>query len=135
MGTAEVESALLEHSDVAEAAVVGYPHDLKGEGTSAILRGGQRNAFQRPPTHSWLPSLGIYAYVVMKESAAETESTRKELRDVVRRVIGPIATPDFIQVRIFSSSIAVHELRLRRGRRCCLSLWLTTSSFHSADCA
>jgi acetyl-CoA synthetase len=71
MGTAEVESALVEHSLVAEAAVVGYPHDIKGQ--------------------------GIYAYVTLilgKEPSIEIEG---ELKQIVRKIIGPIATPDLIQ--------------------------------------
>jgi acetyl-CoA synthetase len=71
LGTAEVESALVAHSKVAEAAVVGCPHDIKGQ--------------------------GIYAYVTLVVDAEPTEELRKELREWVRREIGPIATPDFIQ--------------------------------------
>jgi acetyl-CoA synthetase len=71
MGTAEVESALVAHPSVAEAAVVGYPHDLKGQ--------------------------GIYAYVTLKAGLEPTEALRKELVQWVRKEIGPIATPDFIQ--------------------------------------
>ncbi len=71
LGTAEVESALVAHPKVAEAAVVGCPHDIKGQ--------------------------GIYAYVTLVIDAEPTEELRKELRDWVRREIGPIATPDFIQ--------------------------------------
>ncbi|MCQ4191062.1 acetate--CoA ligase [Methylocystis suflitae] len=71
MGTAEVESALAAHEKVSEAAVVGYPHDLKGQ--------------------------GIYAYVTLIDEVAPTEHLRKELVNWVRREIGPIATPDVIQ--------------------------------------
>jgi acetyl-CoA synthetase len=71
MGTAEVESALVGHKDVAEAAVVGMPHDIKGQ--------------------------GIYAYVTLKVGAQPSEDLRKELVQWVRREIGPIATPDVIQ--------------------------------------
>ncbi|HYB11596.1 MAG TPA: acetate--CoA ligase [Alphaproteobacteria bacterium] len=71
LGTAEVESALVAHALVAEAAVVGYPHDLKGQ--------------------------GIYAYVTLKAGAEPTEALRKELVQWVRREIGPIASPDLIQ--------------------------------------
>jgi acetyl-CoA synthetase len=71
MGTAEVESALVAHMSVAEAAVVGFPHDLKGQ--------------------------GIYAYVTLKAGIDPSESLRKELVAWVRREIGPIATPDAIQ--------------------------------------
>jgi acetyl-CoA synthetase len=71
LGTAEIESALVAHHLVAEAAVVGCPHDIKGQ--------------------------GIYAYVTLVLDAEPTEELRKELRDWVRREIGPIATPDYIQ--------------------------------------
>jgi acetyl-CoA synthetase len=71
MGTAEVESALVAHEKVAEAAVVGYPHDLKGQ--------------------------GIYAYVTLMVGTEPTEDLRKELVAWVRREIGPIASPDLIQ--------------------------------------
>ena len=71
MGTAEVESALVAHEAVAEAAVVGYPHDLKGQ--------------------------GIYAYVTLVGDVEPTEALRKELIAWVRREIGPIAAPDVIQ--------------------------------------
>jgi len=71
MGTAEVESALVAHGKVAEAAVVGCPHDLKGQ--------------------------GIYAYVTLNAGEEPTEDLRKELVKWVRTEIGPIASPDFIQ--------------------------------------
>ncbi|MDQ2102905.1 acetate--CoA ligase [Azospirillum isscasi] len=71
MGTAEVESALVAHPKVAEAAVVGYPHDLKGQ--------------------------GIYAYVTLNAGEQPTEELRKELVAWVRKEIGPIASPDLIQ--------------------------------------
>jgi acetyl-CoA synthetase len=71
MGTAEVESALVLHPAVAEAAVVGYPHDIKGQ--------------------------GIYAYVTLKAGIEATDALRKELVATVRSEIGPIATPDVIQ--------------------------------------
>ena len=71
MGTAEVESALVAHPKVAEAAVVGYPHDIKGQ--------------------------GIYAYVTLVAGEEHTEALRKELVNWVRKEIGPIATPDLIQ--------------------------------------
>ena len=71
MGTAEVESALVAHSKVAEAAVVGYPHDLKGQ--------------------------GIYAYVTLNAGEEPNEDLRKELVQWVRKEIGPIASPDLIQ--------------------------------------
>ncbi|RKQ73919.1 acetate--CoA ligase [Oceanibaculum indicum] len=71
MGTAEVESALVAHPKVAEAAVVGYPHDIKGQ--------------------------GIYAYVTLTAGEEPTEALRKELVQWVRKEIGPIASPDLIQ--------------------------------------
>ena len=71
MGTAEVESALVLHPKVAEAAVVGMPHDIKGQ--------------------------GIYAYVTLNAGETPSETLRKELRDWVRSEIGPIATPDAVQ--------------------------------------
>ncbi len=71
MGTAEVESALVAHEKVAEAAVVGYPHDIKGQ--------------------------GIYAYVTLMGGAEPSEELRKELETWVRSEIGPIAKPDLIQ--------------------------------------
>jgi acetyl-CoA synthetase len=71
LGTAEIESALVAHAKVAEAAVVGFPHDIKGQ--------------------------GIYAYVTLMAGEEPTEPLRKELVAWVRREIGPIATPDFIQ--------------------------------------
>jgi acetyl-CoA synthetase len=71
MGTAEVESALVAHKSVAEAAVVGCPHEIKGQ--------------------------GIYAYVTLMEGIEATDELLAELRQWVRKEIGPIATPDFIQ--------------------------------------
>jgi acetyl-CoA synthetase len=71
MGTAEVESALVAHPKVAEAAVVGYPHDIKGQ--------------------------GIYAYVTLMNGEEPSEELRKELVKWVRTEIGPIASPDLIQ--------------------------------------
>ncbi|MCC5958655.1 MAG: acetate--CoA ligase [Rhodobacteraceae bacterium] len=71
MGTAEVESALVAHEAVAEAAVVGYPHDIKGQ--------------------------GIYAYVTLMNNMEPSEELRKELVKWVRQEIGPIASPDLIQ--------------------------------------
>jgi acetyl-CoA synthetase len=70
MGTAEVESALVAHESVAEAAVVGFPHEVKGE--------------------------GIYAYVTLNASAEYSEELRAAMKVQVREVIGPIATPDVI---------------------------------------
>jgi acetyl-CoA synthetase len=71
MGTAEVESALVAHPKVSEAAVVGYPHDIKGQ--------------------------GIYAYVTLMTGEEPSEALRKELVGWVRKEIGPIASPDVIQ--------------------------------------
>jgi acetyl-CoA synthetase len=71
MGTAEVESALVAHESVSEAAVVGYPHDIKGQ--------------------------GIYAYVTLMAGETPSEVMRKELVAHVRKEIGPIASPDVIQ--------------------------------------
>lgn len=71
MGTAEIESALVLHDLVAEAAVVGYPHDIKGQ--------------------------GIYAYVTLNNGVEPSEELRKELVDLVRKEIGAIANPDIIQ--------------------------------------
>lgn len=71
MGTAEVESALVLHPKVAEAAVVGMPHDIKGQ--------------------------GIYAYVTLNAGCAASDELRTELRNWVRQEIGPIATPDALQ--------------------------------------
>jgi len=71
MGTAEVESSLVAHESVSEAAVVGYPHDIKGQ--------------------------GIYAYVTLMAGVEPTEELRKELVAWVRKDIGPIASPDLIQ--------------------------------------
>ncbi len=71
MGTAEVESALVLHEDVAEAAVVGYPHPIKGQ--------------------------GIYAYVTLNAGVEPSETLRQELIDLVRKEIGAIAHPDIIQ--------------------------------------
>jgi acetyl-CoA synthetase len=71
MGTAEVESALVAHPKVSEAAVVGYPHDIKGQ--------------------------GIYCYVTLMAGEVSSEELRLELRSWVRKEIGPIASPDLIQ--------------------------------------
>jgi acetyl-CoA synthetase len=71
MGTAEVESALVAHEAVSEAAVVGYPHDIKGQ--------------------------GIYAYVTLKVSETPSDELRRELVAWVRQEISPIAAPDLLQ--------------------------------------
>ncbi len=72
IGTAEVESALVSHKAVAEAAAVGFPHEIKGE--------------------------GIYAYVILNEGYEVTDELQKELVQHVRKVIGPIATPEHLQM-------------------------------------
>jgi len=72
MGTAEVENALNEHPKVIESAVVGYPHDIKGQ--------------------------GIYAYVICEEKIDNEDAFRKEVLDIVTKIIGPIAKPDKIQI-------------------------------------
>jgi acetyl-CoA synthetase len=71
LGTAEIESAIDEHSAVCETAVVGFPHDIKGQ--------------------------GVYAYVICYDKPHEDEKLRKEIRDLVAKIIGPIARPDKIQ--------------------------------------
>jgi acetyl-CoA synthetase len=71
LGTAEIESALVAHPKVAEAAVVGYPHDIKGQ--------------------------GIYAYVTLRIDGEPSEQLRRELVAWVRQEISPIAAPDLVQ--------------------------------------
>ncbi|HZZ35478.1 MAG TPA: acetyl-coenzyme A synthetase, partial [Caulobacteraceae bacterium] len=71
LGTAEIESALVAHNAVAESAVVGYPHDIKGQ--------------------------GIYAYVTLKADQTPTDALRADLVKWVRHEIGPFAAPDVIQ--------------------------------------
>jgi acetyl-CoA synthetase len=70
LGTAEIESAFVAHPKVAEAAVVGYPHDIKGQ--------------------------GLYCYVTLKVGETASDALTKELKDLVRKIIGPLATPDLI---------------------------------------
>ena len=70
LGTAEIESAFVTHPKVAEAAVVGYPHDIKGQ--------------------------GLYCYVTLKVGETGSDALTKELKDLVRKIIGPLATPDLI---------------------------------------
>lgn len=70
LGTAEIESAFVAHPKVAEAAVVGYPHDIKGQ--------------------------GLYCYVTLKIGENGSDALKKELKDLVRKIIGPLATPDLI---------------------------------------
>ncbi|MDC1031188.1 acetyl-coenzyme A synthetase, partial [Flavobacteriaceae bacterium] len=72
MGTAEVENAINEHPRVIESAVVGFPHDIKGQ--------------------------GIYAYVICDEEGTTQEVLIDEIKNTVRKIIGPIAKPDEIQV-------------------------------------
>ena len=76
LGTAEIESALVSHEKVAEAAVVGYPHEIKGN--------------------------GLYCYVTLTIGEAESIELEKELKNLVRKIIGPIATPDILH---FTSSL------------------------------
>ena len=71
MGTAEIESALVLHDNVAESAVVGYPHEIKGQ--------------------------GIYAYVTLNDGVKSSNELKRELIDHVRNEIGPFASPDIIQ--------------------------------------
>ena len=72
LGTAEIESALVDHPDVVEAAVVGFPHEIKGQ--------------------------GIYAYVILKADAKPSDALKQELIELVAKEIGPIAKPDVIQI-------------------------------------
>lgn len=71
LGTAEIESAVVAHHSVAEAAVVGFPHEIKGE--------------------------GIHVYAILKSGANGSEELKKEIIDLIRKEIGPIAKPDYIQ--------------------------------------
>ena len=116
LGTAEVELALVAHPKVSEAAVVGYPHDIKGQ--------------------------GIYAYVTLMAGEQPTEELRKELAAWVRKEIGPIASPDLIQFAPnlpktrLARSCAASCARLPRTssaisatpRRSPIRPWSTTSS-------
>ena len=70
LGTAEIENAINTHPDVIESAVVGYPHDIKG--------------------------VGIYAYITLHEGKDLTEDRKKSIVAIVRKIIGPIATPDIM---------------------------------------
>jgi acetyl-CoA synthetase len=70
LSTAEIESSLVAHSDVAEAAAVGYPHDIKG--------------------------YGLYVFVTLKSGVEGTEALKKQLVLQVRKIIGPFAAPDFV---------------------------------------
>jgi len=74
MGTAEIESSLVAHDKVAEAAVVGYPHDIKGQ--------------------------GIYVYVILNVGVEPSEALQKELKQWVRSDIGAIASPDLVQLTV-----------------------------------
>jgi acetyl-CoA synthetase len=71
LGTAEIESALVAHKSVAESAVVGFPHEIKGQ--------------------------GIYAYVTLKQGVTPSEDLRKDLESWVKKSMGGLAKPDFIQ--------------------------------------
>jgi acetyl-CoA synthetase len=70
LGTAEIESALISCQEVSESAVVGFPHEIKGE--------------------------GIACYIILKDGVSPSESLTSKLKDSVRQAIGPIATPDYI---------------------------------------
>jgi acetyl-CoA synthetase len=72
LGTAEIENAINKHPDVVESAVVGYPHDIKGQ--------------------------GIYAYVILEHQRTDYDLLNKEIIETVNKIIGPIAKPDKIQV-------------------------------------
>eukprot|EP00041_Stephanoeca_diplocostata_P021336 m.495735 g.495735 ORF g.495735 m.495735 type:complete len:702 (+) comp21802_c2_seq10:132-2237(+) len=72
LGTAEVESAIVEHPDVAESAVVGFPHDIKGQ--------------------------GVYAYVTLKDNVIESDTLLQEIAGSVRKTVGPFAKPDVILI-------------------------------------
>lgn len=72
MGTAEVENAIDEHPEVVESAVVGYPHEIKGQ--------------------------GIYAFAICDSSEKSNEQLAEEIKQLVRKIIGPIAKPEHVQV-------------------------------------
>ena len=72
LGTAEIENAINEHPNIVESAVVGYPHDIKGQ--------------------------GIYAYLICEHAPADLKAFKAEVHQVVNKMIGPIAKPDLIQV-------------------------------------
>ena len=72
LGTAEIENAINEHPNIVESAIVGYPHDIKGQ--------------------------GIYAYLICEEDPADPKAFKKEINDLVTKIIGPIAKPDKIQI-------------------------------------
>jgi acetyl-CoA synthetase len=72
LGTAEIENAIDEHNNVVETAVIGYPHDVKGE--------------------------GIFAFTICEEEVQDMETFKKEIDNLVTRIIGPIAKPDKVQV-------------------------------------
>jgi len=72
LGTAEIENAINEHDNVIESAIVGYPHDIKGQ--------------------------GIYAYLICENTPADVEALKKEIHEIVTKIIGPIAKPDKVQV-------------------------------------
>ena len=100
MGTAEVESALVAHKSVCEAAVVGFPHEIKGQ--------------------------GIYCYVTLEQGIKASDELRQELRMGVRTIIGPIATPDaihFTQVLPKTRSGKIMRSEERRVGNECRSRW------------
>jgi acyl-CoA synthetase (AMP-forming)/AMP-acid ligase II len=129
LGTAEIESALVSHAAVAEAAVVGYPHDIKGEGASPpphsppphspSALSPSTDTLPPPATfsnflflqrHLWLAfshpyqlMAGVYAYVILKSGHSESEELLAELRQTVRKDLGAFAAPDYILVRPFLS--------------------------------
>ncbi len=72
LGTAEIENAINEHPNIVESAIVGYPHEIKGQ--------------------------GIYAYLICEEDPADPKAFKKEINDLVTKIIGPIAKPDKIQI-------------------------------------
>ena len=101
MGTAEVESALVAHPKVSEAGVVGYPHDIKGQ--------------------------GIYAYVTLMAGVEANEDLRKELVAWVRKEIGPIASPDLVQFAPISRPARARSCAglFARSQRTSMVRWAT----------
>ena len=99
MGTAEVESALVLHSDVAEAAVVGYPHDIKGQ--------------------------GIYCYVTLMSGVELSESLNDELIALCASEIGPIAKPDIIQWALGLPETRSGKIMRRILRKVAPMSWIT----------
>ena len=91
LGTAEIESAFVEHELVSEAAVVGYPHDIKGQ--------------------------GIYAYVTTNTGVEISDELKKELVQWIRKKIGPIATPDKLQFSPWASKNKIGKIMRRILRK------------------